>query len=139
MTNPKRGGEEVRRSGRRPQKPDSRLPRWTWLVIVTGGVATYLVVGALLLGNRFGADFERVFLASDGFANSGVDTIAPFVLLLIPAVLGALWTRETLRVIFRGVRHGDPPAAIAKDVALFAVSSFVLLLVGLFTSSRPHD
>lgn len=137
--NPKRGGDEVRRSGRRPPKPDSRLPSWTSAVILAGGVLTYLGVGKLLLGNRLGADFESVFLTSGGFANNGVETIAPFVLLLIPAVLGALWTRATCRLIFRGLRRGDPPEAIAKEVALFALSSVVLILVALFTSSRPQD
>jgi hypothetical protein len=137
--NPKRGGDEVRRSGRRPPKPDSRLPRWTVALILAGGVLTYLGVGSLLLGNRFGSDFESLFLVSGGFAQGSVETIAPFVLLLIPAVLGALWTRETCRVIFRGIRRGDPAPTIAKEVALFALSSLVLVLAGLYSSSRPTD
>ena len=128
----------MRRSGH-PKKPDSRLPPWTWGPILGGGILAYLGVGALLLGNRFGPDFDSLWLSSQDVTRSQAEAFAPYVLLLVPAILGAIWTRDTVRLIFQGLRRGDPPTVIAKDVALFALSAVVLILVALTTSSRPHD
>jgi hypothetical protein len=114
----------------------TRLPRWTWVPIVLGGVLTYMGVGVLLLGSRFRADLENFWENPAAYASGGAEAIGPFVLLLIPAVLGAIWTRETLGVIFTGLRRKDPPKKIAKDVAAFALSCLVLVLVGLFSSSK---
>jgi len=121
----------VNRSGQK--KPDSRLPRWTWFVIVIGGVLAYVGVGILLEGPRFAGNLDNLWQRPEG---ADPETVAPYVLLIIPAVLGAIWTRDTFRVIFKGLRRGDAPATIAKDVALFALSFVVLILVALFSSSR---
>lgn len=121
------------------QKRDSRLPRWTWAAIFTAGVLAYVGVGTLLLGPGFRAGIEDLWRSPGAFASSGAETVAPFVLLLIPAILGVIWTRDTFRVVLRGLHRGDPPMTIAKEVALFALSFVVLMLVGLFTSSRPRD
>jgi hypothetical protein len=112
------------------------LPRWTWLPILVGGVLTYAGVGVFLLGPRFHADVESFTENPSAFTSGGAEAVAPFVLLLIPAVLGAIWTRETIRVISTGLARKDPPEKIAKDVAAFALSCLVLVLVGLFSSSK---
>jgi hypothetical protein len=114
----------------------TRLPPWTWVPILLGGVLTYTGVGVLLLGSRFRADAESLIENPAAFASGGAEVIAPFVLLLIPAVLGAIWTRETFGIIFTGLRRKDPPETIAKAVALFALSAVFLVLVGLFSSSK---
>jgi hypothetical protein len=62
--------------------------------------------------------------------------VAPLVLLLVPAVLAGIWTRDTLRVVFTGLRRGDPPLIIAKDVAVYAISFVILIIVGLTSSSK---
>lgn len=124
----------MNRSGRR--KPDSRLPRWTWAVVVAGGILAYVCVGVLLEGPRFWAGIERFWASPAAFVTDDTETRSPYVLLLVPAVLGGFWTRENLGVVFRGLRRGDDPVTIAKDVALYALSFVVLILVGLTTSSK---
>ena len=121
-----------------PRKADSRLPRWTWGPIALGGVLAYFGIGMLLQGRRFWPDVESLWQDPRAFASGGAEVMAPFLLLFVPAVLGGLWTRDTLRVVFTGLRRGDPPLVIAKDVALYALSFVILILVGLTTSSRPE-
>ena len=125
------------RSADRQRKRDSRLPRWTWGVIAAGGVLSYVGVGSLLLGNRF-YEIEGLWRDPAAFVRSGTETVVPYVLLLIPAVLGAIAAREALRVIFRGRLRGDPPATIVKDVALYLLGIVFLILVALYTSPVPR-
>jgi hypothetical protein len=124
-----------RESGQ-PRKPDSRLPRWTWGLIVAGGALGYLGVGMLLEGRRFWPKLDGLWQDPGGFAGGGAEVLAPLVLLLVPAVLAGIWTRDTLRVVFTGLRRGDPPLIIAKDVAVYAISFVILILLGLTTSSK---
>ncbi len=105
-------------------------------MVLAGGVLSYACVGSLLLGNHFGGGLEDLWRDPVAFLHSGTETVAPYVLLLIVAILGAIFTREGVRVVFRGRLRGDPPATIVKDLALYLLSTLVLILVGLFTSSR---
>ena len=109
---------------------------WLWIVIVKGGLVTYAGVGSFLLGPRFQGGLELLWQDPAAFLAGGAEEVAPFVLLLIPAVLGAIWTRETLRLVLRGVHKGDSPATIAKDVVGFILSVVVLIVVALLSSSR---
>lgn len=122
------------RSEHRQKKPDTRLPAWTQLVIVAGGIAAYVGVGMFLLGNRF-REIEGLWVDARVFFHQGSEVVAPYVLLLIPAVLGAFFTRDALRVIFRGLRKGDDPLIIAKDVGVYLLGSVVLVLLALFSRS----
>lgn len=126
------------RPGRTPE-PDSRLPPWAWIAILAGAVAAYLGTGQFLLGVRFWPDLASLAQDPIAFFRGPAESVAPFVLLLVPGVLGGVWTRDTLRVAFTGMRRGDAPLVIAKDVALFALSFAVLILVGLTSSAtRSH-
>lgn len=118
------------------KKHDSRLPRWTWALILAGGVLAYVGTGTLLQGARFEADLDNMWQRPEGIS---AEIVAPYVLLVIPAVLGALWTREAVRIVFQGMAREDPPAKIAKDIALYALSYLVLILVALTSRSRPTD
>jgi hypothetical protein len=105
-------------------------------VIVKGGLVTYAGVGSFLLGPRFQGGLETFWQDPAAFLAGGAEVVAPFVLLLIPAVLGAIWTRETLRLVLRGIHKGDSPATIAKEVVGFILSVVVLIVVALFSSGR---
>lgn len=107
-------------------------------VIVAGGAITYLSVGAILEGARFERDLISFLSNPSGYTAGDPAMAAPFVLILIPAVLGALGTREMLRIVFLGLRKGDPPLAIVKAVALYLAGTLVLVLVALFTTNRPR-
>jgi hypothetical protein len=134
MTPASPADEVSRRSG--PKKRDSRLPRWTWALIVAGGVLAYVGTGTLLQGARFEADLDNMWQRPEGISP---EIVAPYVLLVIPAVLGALWTREALRMVFQGIAREDPPAKIAKDIALYALSYVVLILAALTSRGRSTD
>lgn len=110
-----------------------RLPAWTWVVIVLGGIFGYWAVGQLLLGVRFDADLDTLLHTPGALAAADAETLAPFVLLVIPSVLIALWTRENLRIVLRGLRRGDDPLAIAKELALYGLSVGLLVLAAFFT------
>jgi hypothetical protein len=118
-----------------PPRPDSRLPGWAPVLIVAGGILAYVGVGKFLLGPRF-QEIEGLWQDPRAFLNSGGETVFPYVLLFIPAVLGAVFTRDALRVIFRGLRQGDAPLTIAKDVVLYLLGMAFLVLVGLFSSGK---
>jgi hypothetical protein len=123
----------------RPDDDPPRLPRWTLAVIVLGGVLTYVAVGVLLQGVRFVPDLQRLLEDPGAFVQGGPEAVAPFVLLFIPAVLGALGTRGMLRVLVAGLRRGDPPATIAKALAMYLGSLLVLVVVAWSSSGRTPD
>jgi uncharacterized membrane protein len=122
---------EARKGGTR--KPDSRLPRWTYVTILAGGVVAYVAVGTLLLGHAFGEGLAQLFTEPAAFARGGAEAVAPFVLLLVPAVLGGIFTRDALRIVVRGLRRGDATHVVAKELAIFILSFLVLVVVGLFS------
>ena len=71
----------------RPPRPDSRLPRWTWLTIAAGGIATFAAVGQLLLGFEFGDRLEQLVTDPAAFFGRGAENFMPIFLLVIPAGL----------------------------------------------------
>jgi hypothetical protein len=120
------------RSSNRSRK-HARLPPWTWPVCVAGGIVTYFVAGNLLQGERFISDlWELLFDYTESVVSSDAERIAPYVLLFIPAVLGALGTREMLRIVFDGIRDGHSPASICKNIALYLGSLLMLLIAAFF-------
>ncbi len=115
-----------------------QLPIWSPIAIVAGGVLTYCGVGVLLVGIRFVADLQRAFGDPTAFVHGDPESIAPFVLLLIPAVLGSLATRELLRIVVGGHRDGSSPQLIARAIAAFLVSVLILLVAAFFSSGRTR-
>ena len=113
-----------------------RLPLWSYIAIAAGGVFTYLGVGILLTGLRFWPDLQSFLRDPAGFMAGDPELMAPFVLLLIPAVLGAFGTRALLRIVIGGVRDGDSMGTIAKAIGIFLVSALLLLIAVLFTSQN---
>lgn len=118
------------------ERPHPHLPIWSYFVIAAGGALTYLGVGILLLGFRFIADLNSLLGDAQAFVGADPELMAPFVLLLIPAVLGAVATRALLRIVIGGLRHGDSTGMIAKAIGAFLVSALLLVVVAFFTSGR---
>ncbi|NRF72110.1 hypothetical protein HLB44_34515 [Aquincola sp. S2] len=115
----------------------ARLPWWTLVATAAGGVLTYCGVGILLIGFRFLPDLMS--LAEDPapfFAGNDPEVLAPFVLLLIPGVLGAIGTRHMLRMAIEGVRSGESSKMIARAIGAFLFSALLLVIAALFTSGR---
>ncbi len=79
-------------------------------MILAGGVLTYYAVGLLLIWSPFVPDLQRLIADPQAFVSgySGAEVMAPFVLLLVPAVLGALGTRAMLRTLFAGLWKWRP-------------------------------
>jgi hypothetical protein len=120
-------------------KGDSRLPGWTRVAVLAGGLLAYVGVGVLLMAPHFRGDLDTFWHEPGAFTSAGIEHVAPYVLLLVPAVLGGIWTRDSLRVVFQGMARGDSPITIARDVALYALSFIVLILAGLFANSKAQD
>ncbi len=101
-----------------------------------GGVATYFAVGQLLLGSVFIPDLQALLRDPKTFTSGifGAEPVAPYLLLLIPGVLGALGARAMLRIVFAGVRRGDSHASIVKALAWYLAGIFWLFLIAMFTS-----
>jgi mannitol-specific phosphotransferase system IIBC component len=113
-----------------------RLPLWSFIVIAAGGVLTYCGAGILLVGFRFWPDLQSLFGDPVAFVGGDSELLAPFVLLLVPAVLGAIATRALLCIVIRGIRDGDSSGTIAKAIAIFLASALLLVIAALFTSQN---
>jgi hypothetical protein len=105
-------------------------------VIAAGAVLAYVGLGMLLQGQRFLPDLETLFRAPQVLTSGGVETVGPFVLLLLPAFWAGVWTRDALRLIFKGLRAGDPPLTILKDVAVYAIGCVILIVLAFTSSSK---
>lgn len=105
-------------------------------MILAGGVLTFYAVGSLLIGSLFVLDLPRLIPNPQTFFTgySGAELMAPFVLLLVSAVLGALGTRAIPRTLFVGLRNGDAPTSIAKALTLH-----LLVALALFSGSRGRQ
>jgi len=110
-----------------------RLPRWTFVLIAAGGVLTYLCVGILLIGFRFTEDLKSVIEDPAAFSAGDPELLAPFFLLLIPAVLGCFGTRELLRIVMRGRESGDSMKVIATAIGGLLLSVLVYVVLALFS------
>jgi mannitol-specific phosphotransferase system IIBC component len=113
-----------------------RLPLWSFIAIAAGGVITYCGVGILLIGFRFWSDLQSLLGDPVAFVAGDPELLAPFVLLLVPAILGAIATRALLRIVIGGLRDGDSPGIIAKAIAIFLASALLLVIAALFTSQN---
>jgi hypothetical protein len=111
-------------------------PAWAVLLVFLGGVVTYIAAGILLEGFRFLPDLASFLEHPEKYLGGDPERAAPFVLLLIPAVLGGLGTMTMIRMVVVGRRRGQPLSAIAKGIAGFLASSALLVLVALFTSGK---
>jgi len=126
----------VRTEPARRSSKHARLPRWAWLVCVFGGAVTYWAVGSFLEGERFVPKLQDLFDDPGAFNTDNMEEVAPFVLLLIPAILGGFGTREMLRIVFDGRRDGHEPALIAKNLGLYLLSTLALLVAAFFSSGK---
>ncbi len=121
----------------RDHQPD-RLPGWTWLLVVLGGVMSYVGVAVLLHGHRLHADLASVEADAASWFAASPENWAPYLLMLIPAVIGGVWTREALQTIAAGRRRGDPPLRILRDLGLYLLSNLALLIAALLSDSTPR-
>ena len=112
-----------------------RLPLWGQLAVIGGAVLTYFVVGTFLHSPMFRVDLERLATDPGAWTDASAETIAPFVLLLIPAILGGIGTRAVLRRILAGIHAGEPIESIAKAVGGQLVGGVLLVAAALWTDT----
>ena len=103
------------------------------MAIAAGGVLTYLCVGILLIGIRFTEDLKSVIEDPAAFSAGDPELLAPFFLLLIPAVMGGFGTRELLRIVMRGRESGDSMKVIATAIGGLLLSVLVYVVLALFS------
>lgn len=103
------------------------------MAIAAGGVLTYWCVGILLIGSRFTEDLKSVIEDPAAFSAGDPELLAPFFLLLIPAVLGGFGTREVLRIVMRGRESGDSMKVIATAIGGLLLSVLVYVVLALFS------
>lgn len=113
-----------------------RIPAWSWLLVLAGGAITYVGVGVLLEGARFVHMLEDFLESPERYTAGNPEMYAPFVLLFIPAVLGALGTRTMIRIVVAGVREGKTPGDIVKRLAWYLAGSLVLVVLAMYSSSK---
>lgn len=112
------------------------FPAWGYPLIASGGLITYLVAGEVLHSPDFLRELP-IFLTSPGtLAEAGPERIAPFILLLIPAVLGGLGTRAILLRVLDGMARRESVVSIALAVGSLLLAGIVYVLLALFSSSR---
>lgn len=116
-----------------------RIPPWSWLLVLAGGAITYVGVGVLLEGGRFVHMLEDFLESPERYTAGNPEMYAPFVLLFIPAVLGALATRTMIRIVVAGVREGKAPGDITKSLGIYLAGSLVLVVLALFSSSKRFN
>lgn len=107
-------------------------------MIAAGGVLTYFCVGILLIGVRFTEDLKSVIADPDAFSAGNPELLAPFFILLIPAVLGCFGTRELLRIMIGGRERGDSMKVIATAIGGLALTVLVYVILALFSGGVPR-
>jgi uncharacterized protein YdhG (YjbR/CyaY superfamily) len=128
-----------RSSERKPKKPDSRLPRWTWAVIVAAGVVAYVAVGELLQGNRFQADLENLWRSPSDFFNNGAETVAKTDFKSVDEYIAthARDVQPTLQRVRSAIRKALPKAeeVISYQIAGYRLHGGVVLY---FAGFKEH-
>ena len=110
-----------------------RLPRWSYVLIAAGGLLTYFCAGFLSTGARFMEDLKSAIEDPGAFSAGNPELLAPFFLLLIPAVLGCFGTRELLRIVVRGRKNGDSMKVIATAIGGLLLAVLVYVVLALFS------
>lgn len=100
---------------------------------------SYSGVALLLHGHRLYADLASVEADAAAWFAASPENWAPYLLMLIPAVIGGVWTREALQTVFAGRRRGDPPLRILRDLTLYVLSNLALLIAALLSDSTPRS
>ena len=120
------------------ERRQPQLRSWMHGVIAAGGLLTYYVAGLLLLGAGFIADLQSLLADPAAIAGADAEQMAPYVLLVIPAVLGAITTRALLRIVIGGLARGEPLGMIAKAVGVFLASLVVLVVVAFLSDAQKR-